>query len=236
MLRHNDQPHLLSDKKWIYLNIFKILDVIKESSYSCLICDGKLTKYGLAVSFNVEMECLSRNKRKINSDFLLWLDDFNNFNCSKLESVYPNGSYSLVEWINQYDRRGWHEIITNITKTDLKYIISYINIMNQEEKMYCNIWSAPISDRVWIWMDQNCNKNIDEESVLSRPDNLWVLIWENHIGANQLSPNASAGHKVVCMYKGKPHYAVFSIIRLDSLIRDCLTRNRESSKLSNWIG
>ena len=164
--------------------------------------DEKLTKNGLAVSFNVEIEWLRRNRRKINSDFLLCLDDFNNFNWSKLESVYSNGSFSLVEWINQYDRRGWHEIITNISKNDLKYIISYINIMNQEDKMECNICASPINDKVWIWMEPCWNKNTDDESVLSRPENLWVLICENHIGANQLSQNTSMSHKIVWMYKG----------------------------------
>ena len=142
VFKHNDNSNNLIDRKWIYLNIFKILDVLKDSSYSWMFWDEKLTKNGLAVSFNVEIEWLRRNRRKINSDFLLCLDDFNNFNWSKLESVYSNGSFSLVEWINQYDRRGWHEIITNISKNDLKYIISYIIIVSKKFIPCFQVWKT----------------------------------------------------------------------------------------------
>ena len=99
--------------------------------------------------------------------------------------------------------------------------------------MEWNIWSAPVNDRIWVWMEQNWNKNIDEESVLSRPENLWVLICENHIGANQLWQNSSFSHKIVWMFKGK--LAIFAQFLINYVVSLINIICRQSPKLSYRI-
>ena len=183
-----------------------------DNSYSCLIWGCKLSKIGLWISFNVVIECLGKNVKSINSDFLLCLDDFIDENCSKLESVYPWGSYSLVEWITQYDRRGWHEVISNISKKELRQIISYMNLMNKGAKMEWTICSAPVNEKIWIWMEQNCNKTVECCSSKLKINDYWALICEHHIGANQLSQNNAYSHKIVWMFRGKWKIYYFKLL------------------------
>ena len=77
-----------------------------------------------------------------------------------------------------------------------------MNLMNSKFKMNWTICSASINEKVWVWMNQSCNKNIDYYTSDSSMNNFCALIWENHIGTNQLSQDSAHCHKIVWMFKG----------------------------------
>ena len=198
------------DKNWCLNKIFRISDNQDDAKYTCLLCEESLTKKGLAISFNVEIQVFSKETKKIENDFLICLEDFNEFMCVKLESVYPNGKYSLVEWVLQYNRKDWHEVLSNFNKNDLMNIISHIQNLNSEKLYSWNIWEIPIQNKIWVCMDEFClNLNMEGKKQFSKVSQCvnTLLIWEKHIGANQMCQNtANNGHKIIWFVKGKDLY------------------------------
>ena len=78
------------------------------------------------------------------------MDDFNENVCRKLECIYPDGSYSIVEWINQYQRQGWFTVINNVSKQHLNSIITQTKYLNQNEQIKCSICDLSGFDKIWV--------------------------------------------------------------------------------------
>lgn len=192
---------------WSLSKIFKISDNQDDEKYTCLTCGESLTQKGIAISFNVEIQGFSKVAKKIENDFLICLKDFNEKLWEKLEYLYPKGYYSLVEWVIQYNRKNWHDILENINKGDLINIIGHQYNLNSDTVYSWNIWESPIKDKIWVWMDQFClNLNIEEGTSSSKTyKNVNTLfICDKHIGINQMSKtNNNNGHKVICFLQGK---------------------------------
>lgn len=196
-LQSHDKVHHLvimerKEDKWDYIGITRIIDTQIDEVYNCLKCNENVTKKGLAVSFKTEVQGLDRLKpKKIESDFLMWVDHFDNLIWTKLEAVYPNGYYSLVEWVNQYDRKNWHDMLSNLSKPELSSIISHLNTLNSNSEFVCSICECKVDSKIWVCLESGCSKT----------SQIWIIC-DNHVGAKQLCLTSDNGHKIICMVKG----------------------------------
>ena len=168
-------------------------------------CGKSLWKYGIAVSYKINVESFDRNTLFTKQEsILLCLDDFNDVIKQKLSVLDNNGVFELVEWIDQYEWKGWYQIASSLNKNDIDNIIKHtvkINYLGNFLKW--NICKGPVKNQAWVWMEdswtwnqQSENDNYHDEDVMNT-----VIIWNNHIGANkQLAVNLSQkdNHWAMC--------------------------------------
>jgi len=205
---HPEEHHLLVynqvkdpnlSSKWEVRDMVRVIDSEMDQTYTCMSWGLCLTKVGFAVSFKTELEGLDKHKKtSIDSDFLFCLDHFDDQVCLKLETVYPNGHYSLMEWIHQYERKAWLDVLNNIGKKELQWVISYTKMLNSGNLMKCTIWNEDVIDKIWACMDDMCSKGITEESK----EYQFIFICDRHVGLNQIWQTNDGGHKLVCIMKG----------------------------------
>jgi len=73
-------------------------------------------------------------------DILLCLDDYNDVIKQKFNTINKEGSFELVEWIDQYNRKGWYPIAKQLNKDDIDSIIRHtVKINNKSPNLKCSI-------------------------------------------------------------------------------------------------
>ena len=167
-------------------------------------CGKSLWKYGIAVSYKINLEVFSKNALYTKQEnILLCLDDFNDIIKEKLSILDNKGVFELVEWIDQYERKGWYPIASSLNKSDIDNIIKHtVKINYLGNFLKCTVCKGPVKNQAWVWMENSCcwnqsleDKNNDDE-VLNT-----VIIWNNHIGVNKqqaLNFSSEENHRIMC--------------------------------------
>lgn len=160
-----------------------------------------LWKYGIAVSYKINVEVFDRNTLYTKQEsILLCLDDFNDVIKQKLSVLDNNGVFELVEWIDQYERKGWYPIASSLNKNDIDNIIKHtVKINYLGNFLKCTVCQGPVRNQAWVCMENSCwwgESPIEDDEVLNT-----VIIWNNHIGVNKqlaLSFSPDENHRIMC--------------------------------------
>lgn len=67
---------------------------------------------------------------------MLCLDDYNDIIKNKFQILNKSGQFQLVEWIDQYERKGWYPIANQLNKEDIDNIIKHtVKINNKSSNL-----------------------------------------------------------------------------------------------------
>ena len=137
---------------WEPLKITSQSQIQIEFMQGCSNCGKTLCKYGIAVSYKINFEvyknkCLYTKTEHI----LLCLDDYNEILKQKFKIVDKFGTFELVEWIDQYNRKGWFPIAKQLNKEDIDNIITHtVRINNKISPLKCSICLQTVKDQIWV--------------------------------------------------------------------------------------
>lgn len=104
------------------------------------------------MSYKIDTE-VYRNKslHKQTENILLCLDDYSEILKQKLKIVDKFGYFELVEWIDQYQRKGWYPIAKQLNKGDIDNIITHtVKLNNKTPPFKCSVCQQPVKDQIWI--------------------------------------------------------------------------------------
>lgn len=97
---------------------------------------------------------------KKQEDILLCLDDYNEILKKKFEIIDKTGSLELVKWIDQYNRKGWFPIATQLDKDDIDNIIRHtVKINNMNGPFRCSVCKNLARNQIWVCMEDKCINN-----------------------------------------------------------------------------
>lgn len=141
-------------------------------------CAKPLWKYGIAVSYKIEVDTYNHKSLYKSSDkILICLDDYNDTICKKLTTINQKGRFELVEWIDQYERKDWYPIANNLEQEDIDIIINHtVEINSKFSHLACIICNFPLTHQLWVCMDKDwCYNNFHT-----------VMVCNGHIGDDKL--------------------------------------------------
>jgi hypothetical protein len=124
-----------------------------------------------------------------------------------LNSISPLGHYELVEWIDQYNRKGWYPIATQLNKSDIDNIIRHTVKINSKSKILkCHVCGHPVQNQAWICMESTCINNQFTKDLKSLIDNddlqpfNTIIICNEHIGEGKqlvFSSKKEENHRIM---------------------------------------
>lgn len=175
----------------------------------CSNCGKTLCKYGIAVSYKINVNAFnSAGSYQIQEDILLCLDDYNDTIKKKFKAINPNGQFELIEWIDQYERKGWYPIANQLNTEDIDSIIKHtVKINNKSNHLKCSVCNQIVKNQIWVCMEESCIHDLftgDISTLLENPGFKpfnTVVVCNEHIGDSKQLAFATTpkdNHRVMC--------------------------------------
>jgi len=194
--------------QWEAIRICSQSQVQIEFMQGCTNCGKTLWKYGIAVTYKVVVDGFDTNGLyQVTEDILLCLDDYDDIIKGKLKIINPKGHFELVEWIDQYERKGWYLIANQLQEIDIDSIIKHtVKINSKTKKIKCNVWGKTVNDKIWVCMEKSCINDEFTNDLKSLLDNKnfnpfnTIIICNDHIGEGKQQSewnNQEENHRVL---------------------------------------
>ena len=213
-----------------------------EFMQGCSNWGKPLWKYGIAVSYRIDVEWFDHQSLYQTQDkILLCLDDYNDTVCKKLTTLYENGRFELVEWIDQYERKDWFPIANHLNKEDIEIIISHTVEINQKAtSIKCSICNFPLQSQLWVCMDKSwytnsfhaiivCSEHVENSSLKAtnfRPS-------DNHRMMSFVYEKSRRGWIPKNIYRNCPHRIEKNIYTRDQLMNKMNILDQNPDELYN---